>query len=236
MEETNYPFEETVRIKVDTPKEVAFPLYFRVPRWSGAPQLELNGKAVDVTAAPSSYLVVERAWKSGDTVALRFPMKTEVQTWAKNHNSVSVSHGPLTYALHIQEQWKQSGGNADWPEYEVFPTSAWNYGLVLNGKHPERSFELQEKSAAVSPNPFTPDAVPVTMKAKARKIPGWQPDSESVIGVLQPSPAKSSEPLETVTLIPMGAARLRISSFPIIGTGKSAHTWSAVPPDEPAKA
>jgi hypothetical protein len=37
---------------------------------------------------------------------------------------------------------------------------------------------------------------------------------------------RSGEPVETVTLIPMGAARLRISSFPVIGSGSSAHDWN----------
>ncbi len=235
VEETNYPFEETIRIRIDTPKEISFPLYFRVPRWSGQPQMELNGKAVDITAALFPYLVFERVWKSGDVVQLRFPMKTAVQTWAKNHNSVSVSHGPLVYALRIQENWKKSGGTAEWPEYEVFPASAWNYGLVLNQKRSERSFEWQQKSGELSPNPWTPDTVPSTIKAKARKIPGWQQDSENVVGVLQQSPAKSSEPVETVTLIPMAAARLRISLFPTIGHGTSAHTWTPASPDKPVQ-
>jgi hypothetical protein len=44
---------------------------------------------------------------------------------------------------------------------------------------------------------------------------------------LQPSPVKSDQPTDTVTLIPMGAARLRITSFPVIGQGPDAHTWVA---------
>src|SRR5204862_4766950 len=32
---------------------------------------------------------------------------------------------------------------------------------------------------------------------------------------------------ETLTLVPMGAARLRISAFPVIGQGKDAHVWEA---------
>ena len=47
------------------------------------------------------------------------------------------------------------------------------------------------------------------------------------MGKLQPSPVKSDQPTETVTLIPMGAARLRITAFPVIGQGQDAHTWAA---------
>ena len=47
-----------------------------------------------------------------------------------------------------------------------------------------------------------------------------------MVGKLQPSPAKSGEPVETITLVPMGAARLRISSFPVIGSDANAREWT----------
>jgi hypothetical protein len=52
-------------------------------------------------------------------------------------------------------------------------------------------------------------------------------DRFGVVGTLQDSPIKSDEPTETVTLIPMGAARLRISSFPVVGEEAGAHEWTA---------
>jgi hypothetical protein len=48
--------------------------------------------------------------------------------------------------------------------------------------------------------------------------------------VLQPSPAASSEPTQEVTLIPMGAARLRISAFPTVSDSPGAHKWQAALP------
>jgi len=46
-----------------------------------------------------------------------------------------------------------------------------------------------------------------------------------MVGRMQDSPIRSDEPTETVTLIPMGAARLRISAFPCIGAGPEARPW-----------
>jgi hypothetical protein len=51
-------------------------------------------------------------------------------------------------------------------------------------------------------------------------------DKYELCSVLQPSPARSDQPAEKVTLIPMGAARLRISAFPTIGDDVKSHEWT----------
>jgi hypothetical protein len=80
--------------------------------------------------------------------------------------------------------------------------------------------------------PFTPETAPIQIEAKAKRIPAWKQDQLGLVGKLQPSPVKSDQQVETITLIPMGAARLRISSFPVIGEGPDAHIWTAakIPP------
>jgi hypothetical protein len=53
------------------------------------------------------------------------------------------------------------------------------------------------------------------IEAKGRKIPGWQLVNGSA-GPLPQSPASSSEPEETLTLVPYGSAKLRITAFPLL--------------------
>ena len=61
-----------------------------------------------------------------------------------------------------------------------------------------------------------------------RKFPVLQRRLDIALGAEDERPEfKSDAPAETVTLIPMGAARLRISAFPAIGTGKNAREWAA---------
>jgi len=181
-----------------------------------------------VTARPLSFAVVKREWKDGDVVTLRLPMNITVRKWAKNKDSVSVGYGPLSFSLDIQERWAQYGDqNPKWPEWEVFPKSPWNYGLVLNRRNPAKSFRIERKSGPLAMQPFTPETTPIRLKVRARKIPEWQLDQNNMVGPLRESPAKSDQSREEITLIPMGAARLRISSFPTIGTGPDAHEWVA---------
>ncbi len=224
---TEYPFGDTVHLTLVSAKPVAFPLYLRIPQWCDAATVRVNGKPVAAQAQAGSYLIVSRAWKSGDTVALHLPMAVRVRKWTTNQNAVSVDRGPLTYSLAIGEKWDRYAGTERWPQYAVYPQSAWNYGLVLDEANPAHSFDVIQKGGAVAANPFTHETAPIELRAKAKKIANWQVDSKHVITPLQPSPVRSAETTETVSLLPMGAARLRLTSFPTIGSGPGAHDWPA---------
>ena len=113
--------------------------------------------------------------------------------------------------------------NPDWPEWEVFPQSPWNYGLVLDAQNPASSFKLIESGGPLAAQPFTPETAPIKLEATGRRIPNWQADGNNVVGKLPPSPVKSDQPDEKITLIPMGAARLRLSMFPAIGSSGGTH-------------
>jgi len=232
-EATDYPFDETITFTIVTPegvKGVAFPLYLRIPRWCDNPTLTLNGKPIKAKAGPLSFLVVERTWMGGDKVVLELPMRLTVRVWERNKNAVSVDRGPLTYSLKIGEKWVRRGRPDDkWPAYEVFPTSPWSYGLEIDPAKPEASVEVVKKKGPVAKQPFTPDAAPIELRAKARKIPEWGLDRHGLVATLQMSPVFTKEPVETVTLIPMGCARLRISAFPVASTSPDANKWAAPP-------
>jgi len=227
-ETTDYPFQEMMELKLSTPKAVEFPLYLRVPRWCNNAALVINGKPVKVEAAPLSYVAINRLWTDGDRVAWTMPMHATVRTWAANKDSVSVDYGPLSFSLDLGERWENVGndpGTDAWPQWKVTATKPWNYGLAMDVQNPE--IEVVRKSGPVASNPFTPETAPIELRVKAKKIPQWQADDENVITELQPSPVKSTEPLETIRLIPMGAARLRITAFPTIGNGPQANQWKA---------
>lgn len=224
---TDYPFSDTVTLTLAAPKPVAFPLYLRVPHWCSAATVRVNGQPVPAHAGPSSYLIVHRTWHSGDVVTLHLPMTVRVRTWTANKNSVSVDRGPLSYSLLVDEKWNRYAGTDRWPEYAVYAQSPWNYGLIVDAVHPAHAFDVAQKGGPLPLNPFTAATTPVALHAKAKRIPQWQMDREHVVTELQPSPVRSDEPTETVKLIPMGAARLRMTSFPTIGDGPDAHAWVA---------
>ncbi|MFH1716882.1 MAG: beta-L-arabinofuranosidase domain-containing protein, partial [Planctomycetota bacterium] len=235
IEDTRYPFEDKIKFTVKTSKPVRFQLYLRMPGWCKSPEVTMNGRMLEMYGS-RAYIEISRKWTDGDKVELRLPMEIELRKWTKNHNSVSVDRGPLTYSLKIGEQYVRAGGTDEWPAWEIHPTTAWNYGLVVNDNKPASSFEVVPKTWPGDNQPFRADAAPIELRTKAKKIPTWQKDHLGLVGTLEASPVKSDEPLETVTLIPMGCARLRISSFPTIGSGPGSHEWKQPPKSLPATA
>lgn len=105
---------------------------------------------------------------------------------------------------------------AKWPSYEIYPGSDWNYALVIDETQPlEKNFEVVKKKWPSNNYPFTVDDAPIEIKAR-KKLLTWQIDQYGLTGELPiPENRKFASDAEDIMLIPMGAARLRISAFPV---------------------
>jgi hypothetical protein len=231
VQATKYPFEDQTQITINTPKTVNFPLYLRIPAWCKSAGIKINGKIIAVNALPGGYVKLSNSWKNGDLVILQLPMDLNLREWAKNKNSVSVNYGPLTYSLKIDEQylkkdsketalydsgWQKNADASKWPSYEIYPGTAWNYGLILNTKNLNESFTVVKKDWPKDNNPFTNANAPIELKAKGKLLPQWKIDQYGLVSVLPVSPVQTNEKETILTLVPMGGARLRISAFPVV--------------------
>ena len=230
-QDTEYPFDGGIQLEIETDAdEVRFPLYLRVPAWCEQPELEINGVAHDIEEGGRAFLKVDREWSTGDRVELNLPMEVGVERWEKQRNSASVNYGPLSFSVEIGEDYVTFGGTDEWPAREIEPTTPWNYGLVLDGEDPAAHFEVEKQPWPEDNMVFTHEGAPVRVQARAKRIPNWTDIGMGFPGRLQQSPVLSDEPEETITLIPMGAGRLRIASFPVIGDEPDAREWEAPPP------
>jgi len=224
-EMTDYPFDTQISFTVEMNEEtIKFPFYIRIPSWTQNASFKINGKEIAVNTESGNYLCIHREWKSGDKVEVNYPMEISYRTWQVNKNSVSVDYGPLTLSLRITEKyveknsaetaiwdskWQEGADTSQWPSYEIYPDSPWNYALQV------QSVKLKErKDLKPGVNPFTQADIPLVFEAYGRQIPEWKIDEYKLCGVLPDEDAVKSDISEKLELIPMGAARLRISAFP----------------------
>ncbi len=122
------------------------------------------------------------------------------------------------YCLKIGEDWRRI--HADQPyrelphaDWEVYATTPWNYALKVSEDSLESDVTFQQ--GVVGELPFSPEGAPVTARVQGKRLPGWKMDKGSA--ELPPqSPVESSEPLETLTLIPYGCTNLRMTEFPVL--------------------
>jgi hypothetical protein len=225
--ETGYPFDGTVDMEIAADNPVLFPLYLRVPRWCEGFGVTVNGEKLDARPAPSQYLRIEREWHNGDSVRIEMPMKISLTDWPRN-GSMTVDRGPLSYSVRIEERWERSGGTDDWPEWEVFPATPWNYGLVADKDGPGASMEVEHVKNTAD-QPWTVDGAPLEIRARAKRIPEWTLGKDRTVGEVQQSPVLCGGKEETIRMIPMGCARLRISCLPVVGEGQGAFEWAKAP-------
>lgn len=217
-EDTAYPFEDQVRLKISMVRPAAFPLVVRIPGWCSKATVTINGTAQS-GAASGSFFRVQRAWSNGDSVVINLPMP--IQTLAGPSGAVAINRGPLVYSLRIGEQWTVRTTNTLVPgfdEFEVHVTTPWNYALQLDPANPAASLAFTNLGP-VPADPFDPAQPSVALMARARRLPDWTIGWRGTHAFEPPvSPVASDSPLETVTLVPFGSQHMRVSWFPYLGT------------------
>jgi hypothetical protein len=231
-EETNYPFNGSVKLTIHSQETVSFPIDLRIPGWADSTTIKFKGKTVGVKGV-TTYRLKER-WKNGDQISVELPMKLRVEK--SYNNSISILRGPICFSLRIDKEYKSIKtnydnfsykGSVDW---EINPKSAWNYGLLMNKNNITRGIKVTENP--VSKYPFadrgdmiwsadsgkyftwTRDA-PVLISARGMKIPDWDIKNNSA-DIPPLSPVKPEGDPEIITLVPYGCARLRITEFPVM--------------------
>ena len=97
-QETDYPLGGKVSIRVAPKRAEEFALRLRMPGWSPATRVTLNGRKIAEPEA-GTWQIIERRWKRGDTVRLTFDMAPRLWVGEREcEDRFSLYHGPVLLA------------------------------------------------------------------------------------------------------------------------------------------
>ncbi|GAB1359927.1 hypothetical protein MASR1M31_17190 [Porphyromonadaceae bacterium] len=106
-QESNYPWDGTIKIKVSPSKKQRFDVNLRIPAWSNNISIGINGKLYKEIEFRNGYAKISRNWKKGDVIELNLDMSVRmtganmmvVANWGKR----AVQRGPLVYCLEEED-------------------------------------------------------------------------------------------------------------------------------------
>jgi uncharacterized protein len=227
--DTDYPFEDEVRIELRLEHPAAFPLRLRIPGWCSGAEVSVGGGASGESARPGTYAMLERTWHDGDRVTLHFDCPIRLEKWERSEfgvraGGVAVMRGPLTFALPVAEDWQPFTAPAHGPgqqleSYRVLPAenAAWNYALLLDQEHPEESLELARLPRPAGSRAW--ENAPFGLRARAHRVLNWrlQGEADHIMTPLMPfNPLQLADEVEEVTLVPFGFTHLRMTYLPTV--------------------
>ena len=99
--QTRYPETDTVLLRVEPSRNASFSIHLRIPAWCAHPSVHVNGQAV-ASVKSGAYTVLNRVWRTGDTVKLTFPMRVqwvEHDYFEDGNTPWALTRGPVVYAL-----------------------------------------------------------------------------------------------------------------------------------------
>jgi DUF1680 family protein len=98
-QETRFPEEPKSTLVFTAVRPVRLALRIRIPAWiADGGSVKVNGRKVAEYASPSSYLTVERVWKSGDRVEIGLPMALRLERLPDRREVAAILYGPIVLA------------------------------------------------------------------------------------------------------------------------------------------
>jgi DUF1680 family protein len=102
VQETKYPWDGQVRIRIEPDLPHAFSLMVRIPGWCRGATFALNGGPAQVPI-DHGYAAITREWRAGDTIECNLPMQPEYVECnplvQENLGRLALQRGPIVYCL-----------------------------------------------------------------------------------------------------------------------------------------
>lgn len=152
-QQTSFPKEQGTALLFECQAPVKLNLQIRYPYWAKSGMtVTVNGRKVTVKTRPSSFISVNRTWKTGDRVEVSFPFSLRLETMPDDSTRVAVMYGPLVLAgqlgpvnnpeaaspMFVPVIMSESGNPSDWLE----PVAGKVNSFMMKGVGKPKDVEL----------------------------------------------------------------------------------------------
>ncbi len=102
-QQTDYPWEGTIRITMENMPQREISLFLRIPGWAENSRVTINDKPVGRDLKSEQYFEIKRTWLAGDRIELILPMSAQLleanPMVEEVRNQAALRRGPIVYCL-----------------------------------------------------------------------------------------------------------------------------------------
>jgi DUF1680 family protein len=99
---TQFPREQGTTLKIRSARPAQRTIHVRIPRWTTEDaHVKINGRPLDATADPGSYLALRKVWQDGDTISISLPMQLRQEPLPGDGSVSAALYGPLVLAANL---------------------------------------------------------------------------------------------------------------------------------------
>jgi DUF1680 family protein len=130
IQETEYPWDGTIRFTFAEVPPTVLSVFLRIPGWSREAKVRVNGVSLNRDPQAEQYYEVKRTWAKDDRIELALPITTQLleahPLVEETRNQVAVKRGPLVYCLESVDL----PDDVDITEIALTPTTKFNARFV----------------------------------------------------------------------------------------------------------
>ncbi|MHC4658439.1 MAG: glycoside hydrolase family 127 protein [Planctomycetota bacterium] len=180
IQQTEYPWNENVKILINPESERQFSVNLRIPNWCQEVRLKINGVELKQFPTRNGYARINRKWQKKDAIELDFPMpvqRIEAHPNVKeNKGLVAIQRGPIVYGL----EGLDNGGKLDIvlpsdPQFKTEHLPGFLGGMtVIRGKSSENRTFLTIPFYALANREKSTQVVWLSQSGKEEEPAGWE--------------------------------------------------------------
>jgi len=210
---TNYPFEHSSNITIESAPQKEVAVRFRIPAWADSYVIEFNDEIILKGTDSGFFAEIKRIFKDGDRIQISFDASPVIDD---RDSCIAVNYGPLVFSYPVPAKELQTTNDSvgkcsnEFPAYQLVPAKADGWQYAVSPDISNKDLSLAVRCSNDYPWDYNYSGLTITMTAF--KVKNWRLEDFTRLGKY-PETIEKGEAV-SLNLIPMGCTLLRMTDFP----------------------